>query len=323
MKAEDALRLFLEWMARERGASPHTVAAYRGDLGRFVGFLTAHHGEEPTLETLAATSLPDLRAWLAYEQARALTPRPGHRPTTRDRAARTRSRRVSALRSFFRYLARHLGIDNPAPGLLATPRTRKPLPRPLPVEKALEAGEGIAALEVSCMARERDRALFLLLYGGGLRISEALGLNVGDFDEALSTGVFRIRGKGGKERLVPLLPRVSDVLAEWRRAHPEPSRAAPLFPGVRGGRLNAAVAQKAMRDWRRSEGLPEHTTPHALRHSFATHMMEGGADLRTIQELLGHASLSTTQRYTLADESRLLDVWQKAHPRASKMTGKT
>ncbi|MFT8719021.1 tyrosine-type recombinase/integrase, partial [Acetobacter sp.] len=227
----------------------------------------------------------------------------------------------SALRSFYRFLARHLGVENPAPSLLATPRTKKPLPRPLPVTEAMEAGEGIASLEVNSMAQERDKALFLLLYGGGLRISEALALNISDFDEALSTGVFRIRGKGNKERLVPLLPRVSEVLRRWRTLHPAPARDEPLFPGVRGGRLNATVAQKAMREWRRSEGLPEHTTPHALRHSFATHMMEGGADLRVIQELLGHASLSTTQRYTLADEARLLEVWQKAHPRATKAAG--
>ncbi|BCI66875.1 tyrosine recombinase XerC [Acetobacter aceti] len=321
MKAHDALQQFLAWMTAERGASQHTIDAYQGDLSRFLGFLTNHHGEEPTLATLGTASLSDLRAWLAHEQTQALTPRLGQRPTTRDKSARTRSRRVSALRSFFRFLARHKGVENPAPSLLATPRTKKPLPRPLPVTEALEAGEGIGMLEVNSMAQERDKALFLLLYGGGLRISEGLGLNVGDFDEALSTGVFRIRGKGNKERLVPLLPRVSEALKRWRSFHPSPSRNEPLFPGVRGGRLNATVAQKAMRQWRKSEGLPEHATPHALRHSFATHMMEGGADLRVIQELLGHASLSTTQRYTLADEARLLDVWQKAHPRASKNAG--
>ncbi|GBQ23262.1 site-specific tyrosine recombinase XerC [Acetobacter estunensis NRIC 0472] len=321
MTAEDALRQFLAWMVAEKGASLHTIDAYRGDLARFLAFLTRHHGGEPSLDTLRTTALADLRAWLAHEQTEALAPRIGGRPTTRDKAARTRARRVSALRSFYRFLARHLGVENPAPSLLTTPRTKRPLPRPLPVEAAMEVGEEVAAHESDAMAQERDRALFLLLYGCGLRISEALSLDVGDLDIALGSGALRIRGKGGKERLAPLVPRVEEALRRWRGLHPSPAKDEPLFVGVRGGRLNAAVAQRAMRTWRKGEGLPDHATPHALRHSFATHMMEGGADLRVIQELLGHASLSTTQRYTLADEARLLDVWQKAHPRATKGAG--
>lgn len=322
MTGAQAVTRFLDWLAAERGASPRTIAAYRGDLALFLGFLATHWGGEPDLAGLGRITLADLRAWLAHEQTRALTPRRGHAASTRDGAARSRARRVSALRSFYRFLDRHLGVENTAPSLLTTPRSRTVLPRPLPRAEAADAGEGIGALERSPMARDRDRALFLLLYGGGLRISEALALDVGHLDAALAQGgVLRIVGKGNRERLVPLLPRVAAALLEWRRVHPSPGKGEPLFPGVRGERLNPGVAQRAMREWRRGEGLPDQATPHALRHSFATHMMEGGADLRSIQELLGHASLSTTQRYTLADEARLMDVWEKAHPRARTGSG--
>jgi integrase/recombinase XerC len=160
----------------------------------------------------------------------------------------------------------------------------------------------------------RDAALMTLLYGAGLRISEALALNVGDLPAA--DDALRVTGKGNKQRIVPLLPVVRAALAVWLKLHPNPGRDEPLFTGARGGRLNPGVAQKQLRDFRRFQGLPEHATPHALRHSFATHLLAGGADLRAIQELLGHASLSTTQRYTDVDTAQLMDVWRKAHPRA-------
>lgn len=317
MTGEDAVAAFLSWLSAERGASPRTIDAYRGDLALFFSFMTEHRGAPLDLKALGALGLSDLRAWLAHEQTRALTPHGGRPATTRDRAARSRARRVSTLRSFFRFLDRRLNVENPAAQLLVTPRVKTPLPRPLTRSDAAEVAPGVAATERTPMAQARDEALFLLLYGAGLRISEALALNVGDFDAARAGGFLRIVGKGGKERLAPLVPRVLDALTQWRRAHPSPARDEPLFPGVRGGRLNPAVAQRAMREWRIGEGLPDHATPHALRHSFATHLLEGGADLRSIQELLGHASLSTTQRYTLADEARLLDVWERAHPRAA------
>jgi len=313
----DAARVdFLGWLRDERRASPRTIAAYDSDLQRFIGFLTRHMGAEPDLAALAVLSLSDFRAWLAHESQAGMVPRPGHRPPTRDQAVRTRARRVSGVRSFFRWLGRRHGVRNDAPGLLATPRIKATVPRPLSVAQARDAGEGIAALGLTAHARARDRALFTLLYGTGMRISEALGLDVADLDRADTDGFLRVRGKGGKERLVPLVPVVRAELARWRVHHPAPAPDEPAFPGVRGGRLQSGVAQRAMRAWRALSGLPDHATPHALRHSFATHLMEGGADLRAIQELLGHASLSTTQRYTLADEARLLDVWGRAHPRA-------
>ncbi|WP_419727824.1 tyrosine recombinase XerC [Lichenicola sp.] len=302
---------FLDWLAHEKRASLHTIAAYRGDLRRFVDFLTTHLGGEPDLAALAGLRQADLRAWLA-EEARHATAAPDY---SRDKANRTRVRRVSAMRSFYRHLARQHGVDNAAPGLLASPRIRAPLPRPLPVPAALAVPDGIADLAHSTMAASRDTALFTLLYGAGLRIAEALSLDLRDLPRAGNNAVLRVRGKGNKERLVPLLPAVLAALQAWASQHPAPAPDAPLFQGVRGGRLDAAVAQKAMREYRRLVGLPDSATPHALRHSFATHLLEGGADLRSIQELLGHASLSSTQRYTLADEGHLLDVWRRTHPR--------
>lgn len=314
MTAEQAVQAFLAWMTAERRASPLTIEAYQHDLARFMAFMSEHLGGLPDMAGLAKISLRDMRAWLAHEQTWAMSTTV--RKTTPDRAARTRSRRVSAVRSFFRYLARRQGVENAAVSLLATPRTKKPLPRPLSVPDAKAVPQDIGDVAHTEMARRRDAALFLLLYGCGLRISEALNLNVADLATMRGSGVLRIKGKGNKERLVPVLPQVQQGLESWLKHHPSPHAADPLFPGVRGKRLQAGVAQKAMREWRALAGLPETATPHSLRHSFATHLMEGGADLRVIQELLGHASLSTTQRYTLADEARLLDVWARAHPRA-------
>ena len=307
------LEQFLDWLCHEKRASPLTVTAYRGDLGRFLGFLGGHLGAEPDLAALAALRPADLRAWLA-EEARRAAARPDF---SRERATRTRVRRMSALRSFYRHLGRRHGVDNTAPGLMVSPRVRPTLPRPLPVAAALAVPAGIAGLACTTMAERRDGALFTLLYGAGLRISEALQLDLRDLPQGPdAAAVLRVRGKGAKQRLVPLLPAVLSALRDWAARHPAPAPDAPLFPGVRGGRLDAAVAQKAMRDYRRLAGLPEHATPHSLRHSFATHLLEGGADLRSIQELLGHASLSTTQRYTLADEAHLLEVWRRTHPRS-------
>lgn len=315
MMAHDALRDWTEWLTHERRSSLRTVEAYRHDIVMALSFFEQHLGGEVDLTALAKLSLADLRAWLAYETAR--REKPTRRATNADARARSRARHVSALRSFFRYLAMRHDVSNPAPGLLATPRLKKRLPRPLGQEQALAAPEGISDDAFTSAAAIRDKALFTLLYGTGLRIGEALALDVRDLTNA-GENILRVVGKGGKERLVPLLPAVRDALELWKGVHPSPASDAPLFCGVRGGRLNPGVAQRAMREWRKGEGLPDSATPHALRHSFATHLMEGGADLRAIQELMGHASLSTTQAYTLADEKHLLDVWRKAHPRAEQ-----
>jgi integrase/recombinase XerC len=289
---EEARQAFLEWLGQERRAAPLTVEAYGTDIAGFLGFLTQHLGGEPDLPALAGLRQADLRAWLAAE-------------ATEGSGNATRARHLSAVRSFYRYLARRHGVDNPALKLIATPRA-------LAAGQAREVTERIAEMSEVAAMQARDTALFTLLYGCGLRIAEALSLDVRDAPEA----TLRVVGKGSKERIVPVLPVVREAVAAWLVLHPNRQPDSPLFVGARGGRLDAAVAQRTLRNFRRLYGLPEHATPHALRHSFATHLLAGGADLRSIQDLLGHASLSTTQRYTAVDEARLMEVWRKAHPRA-------
>ncbi len=226
------------------------------------------------------------------------------------------------MRGFLRHLARrHGGSAAPLAGLRG-PKARAAIPRALTPEQAMEATQGIGAVhdpdraQAAPMQAARDVALFTLLYGCGLRIAEALALDVRDAPLPGSDAALRVRGKGDKQRIVPVLPAVRQAMADWLALHPAPAPGAPLFVGARGGRLDPAVAQRSLRNWRRLAGLPEHATPHALRHSFATHLLGGGADLRSIQALLGHASLSTTQRYTTLDAASLLATWRRAHPRA-------
>ena len=303
MTGEAARRAWLDWLAGERRAAVLTVAAYGADLAGFLGFLTRHLGAEPDLAALAALRPAEFRAWLAARHADGL-------------GGASRARELAAVRGFFRYLARRHDVDNPSVRLIASPRAPRPVPRALTeADAAAVAGEIGEDADTPALAA-RDSALFTLLYGCGLRIAEALALDVRDAPPVGGAEPVRVRGKGNKERLVPVLPAVRRALAAWLRLHPDRRAEAPLFVGARGGRLNPGVAQKVLRDFRRARGLPEHATPHALRHSFATHLLGAGADLRAIQDLLGHASLSTTQRYTAVDEAGLLRVWRAAHPRA-------
>jgi integrase/recombinase XerC len=304
-----ALADYLAHLAQARRASANTVEAYRGDLALFLGFLARHTGEEPDLAQLAAMRPADLRGFLA------------ERAAAGDGNA-TRARRLAAIRGFLRHLARRHGGSTEALAGLRGPRARAPVPRALSPEEAREAASGIGAVhdpdraEQPAMQAARDVALFTLLYGCGLRIAEALSLDVRDAPLPGAEAALRVTGKGGKTRLVPVLPAVRQAMADWLKHHPDRRPDAPLFLGARGARLDPAVAQRSLRHWRRLAGLPEHATPHALRHSFATHLLGGGADLRAIQELLGHASLSTTQRYTRVDAEALLSTWTRAHPRA-------
>jgi integrase/recombinase XerC len=300
MLAEAARRDFLAWLAHERRASPLTVEAYGADIAGFLGFLTGHLGQEPDLAALAGLRAADLRGWLAASAGE-------------GRGNATRARHVSAVRSFFRWLARHRGVSNAQVRLLTAPRARRPLPRALAPEQARAVAEDIGAMSDTAALQARDVALFTLLYGCGLRIGEALALNVADIRAGSAT--LLVTGKGNKQRVAPVLPVVRAALDAWLRLHPRAVPEAPLFLGTRGKRLDAAVAQRTLRGFRRLSGLPEHATPHALRHSFATHLLAEGADLRSIQELLGHASLSTTQRYTSVDTARLMEVWRASHPR--------
>lgn len=303
MTGEAARQAWLAWLANERRAALLTVEAYGHDLAGFLGFLTPHLGREPDLADLAALSLADLRAWLAAEAGAGA-------------GNATRSRHLSAVRSFFRFLARHHGVANPRLRLLVSPRAKPPIPRALAAAEARSVAIDIGEMSDNAAIQARDTALFTLLYGCGLRIAEALALTVAEAPLPGSDAMLRVVGKGGKQRIVPVLPVVREAVAAWLRLHPKPERDSPLFVGARGKRLDPGVAQRTLRNFRRLNGLPEHATPHALRHSFATHLLAGGADLRAIQELLGHASLSTTQRYTSVDAARLLEVWRRAHPRA-------
>ena len=309
MTGDQARTAWLAWLAQERRASPHTLEAYGADAAEFLGFLARHLGGEADLAALGGLTPADLRAFLAF------------RATEGDSPA-TRARRLAAIRGFLRYLTRHHGMAALPLGALRGPRPKPPIPRALTAQAAravaTEAGDvyAIGRHERPALQAARDVALFSLLYGAGLRIAEALALNLADAPLPGREEALRVRGKGGKDRLVPVLPAVRAAMADYLRQRGPGAGADPLFIGARGGRLDAAVAQRSMRAFRRLAGLPEHATPHALRHSFATHLLGAGADLRAIQDLLGHASLSTTQRYTAVDAAGLLATWKKAHPRA-------
>lgn len=302
MTAEAARVAFLGWMEQERHAAANTVEAYGHALAGFLGFLTNHLGGEPDLAALTELRAADIRAWLA-----ALA---NHRLV-----ASSRAQHLSALRSFVRYLGRRHGVEITAVRLVATARARPALPRALTIEQARDVTDHVGDAADDPALQARDIAFFSLLYGSGLRIAEALGLNVRDATVLRTNLVLTVTGKGSKTRIVPVLPVVRATIEAWLALHPSPNPDSALFPGARGKRLDPAVAQKILRTYRRLAGLPEHATPHALRHSFATHLLASGSDLRSIQDLLGHASLSTTQRYTAVDDTALLAVWRKTHPR--------
>ncbi|WP_298225417.1 tyrosine recombinase XerC [Acidocella sp.] len=299
--SDELLTAFCTWLGAERRAGEKTVETYARDIRSFLSFTTEHTGESLDPKGLGTLRAADFRAFLAKAAK------------TGDVNA-TRARKLSALRTFFRYLHQRHGVDVTQLSLVTRPRPRNPLPKALSHDDALNVTTGISEATDTAMEQARDAALMMLLYGAGLRIAEALALNVGDLPAV--DGALRVTGKGRKQRIVPLLPAVRASIDTWLKLHPNPDRGEPLFTGLRGRRLNAGVAQRNLRNFRRLNGLPEHATPHALRHSFATHLLEGGADLRSIQELLGHASLSTTQRYTEVETNRLMEVWSRTHPRA-------
>lgn len=303
--APDVLAEKQRWLAQlahERRLSVKTVEAYERDLRQFLTFLTGHAGGPAKLADLSDLRPMDMRAFLAERRREGA-------------GARTLARGLAGIRSFLRHLEKR-GLANAA-GVFAmrAPKQPKSLPKPLSPEAALRvvnAGEQLAS---EPWIAARDAAVLTLLYGCGLRISEALGLTRTDFPPRADS--LRVTGKGGKTRLVPLLPAASEAVTAYLRLCPfQPGPDEPVFRGARGGPLQPAIVQKQMRLMRGALGLPDSATPHALRHSFATHLLAGGGDLRTIQELLGHASLSTTQVYTGVDSARLLEIYDRAHPRA-------
>ena len=294
---------FLSWLEQEKRVAANTVEAYGRALAGLLGFLTNHLGGSPDLAALAKLTAADVRGWLASLANDGLS-------------ASSRAQHLSAARTFFRYLARRHGVDVTAIRMIATARRRPALPRALTIDQAREVTVGVGDEADTPALQARDIAFFSLLYGSGLRIAEALGLDVRDAASLRRDLTLTVIGKGSKTRMVPVLPAVREAIEAWLALHPSPRPDSPLFLGARGKRLDPAVAQKVLRIYRRLAGLPEHATPHALRHSFATHLLAGGSDLRSIQELLGHASLSTTQRYTAVDDAGLLAVWRKTHPAA-------
>lgn len=300
-----ALRQAMEdWLAGLRGlsdASPHTLAAYAREIAGFLDFLARHRGGAEGMAGLRRVTQSDLRAWMAELRGQGLS-------------SRSVARALSAVRSFARYLAERDPDFEPTAILEArAPKFRPGLPRPLSPEDARgvldDIGEGKPDWQ-----QARDAAVAALLYGCGLRISEALSLT--GRDAALGPSL-RITGKGGKERVVPVIPAAARAVAEYARLCPfDLAPQAPLFRGARGGPLNPRLIALAMEKVRLRLGLPASATPHALRHSFATHLLAGGGDLRAIQELLGHARLATTQVYTGVDAARLMEAYRAAHPRA-------
>lgn len=295
--AHDLIRDWDAHLAHEKRRSEHTRRAYIATAERFCAFLSHYRGGAVDARLLGSLTPNDLRSYLADRRAEGL----GNASAARE---------LSALRTFLRFV----GGSNASVPQMRGPRVKKGLPRPIAPAEALQL-----ARDVEDNAREgwigaRDFALLLLLYGAGLRIGEALGLTgaelpVGD--------TLRVTGKRNKTRIVPILPAVAEAVARYVAVSPwSIDRDTPLFLGARGGPLQPGVVRASVRSARRALGLPERTTPHALRHSFATHLLAGGADLRSLQELLGHASLASTQIYTAVDAAHLLDIYRSAHPRA-------
>jgi integrase/recombinase XerC len=307
--APDVAAQIERWLAHlsaERRMSPHTLQAYRRDVGQFLVFLAEHLGGAPSLKKLAALRPQDVRAFMAARRADGI-------------GGRSLMRALAGARSFARFLERSHKGTVAALSAVRAPKVGRTLPKPLPIAAAkriadadLRAGE---TREPWVLAR--DAAVLALLYGSGLRISEALSLRRKDMPAPDTGDVITVTGKGNKRRMVPLLPKVVQLVAEYVALCPHdlPDQG-PLFVGVKGEVVSARVVQLAMARLRGALGLPDSATPHALRHSFATHLLARGGDLRAIQELLGHASLSTTQIYTAVDAERLLEVYNSTHPRA-------
>ena len=299
--SDDALNQWLTGLAALKGRADNTINAYRNDVAGFLGFLQTHHGDALGTGAIARVTISDMRSWMASERGRGIS-------------ARSLARQLSAVKQFMAWLGERDGFDVTPVLSTRSPRFKRPLPRPLPPDAAVQMIATVGEMADMPWVGQRDVAVVTLLYGAGLRISEALSLTGASFPLSDS---LRIRGKGDKERMVPILPICADAVARYVAACPFPVEPeAALFRAVRGGALSPRPIQKAMEAARAVLGLPATATPHAMRHSFATHLMTQGGDLRSIQELLGHASLSTTQAYTAVDTDRLLDIYDAAHPAA-------
>ncbi|ACT10200.1 hypothtical protein [Dinoroseobacter shibae DFL 12 = DSM 16493] len=297
----DQLETWLTHLRALDDSPASTLSAYQRDVAGFLGFLARHDGGLASPARLRRITQSDMRAWMAAERRRGL-------------GARSLARALSAVKSFFRWVGERDGFEPTAVLAARSPKYQRKLPRPLAEDAALEMIAQVELQAADSWIAARDVAVVTLLYGCGLRISEALGLTGA---AAPLPEVLTIRGKGDKERIVPVLPAARTAVDTYLRLSPHPlEKDGPLFRGKRGGQLNPRVIAKVMEQARMQLGLPSSATPHAMRHSFATHLLAAGGDLRAIQELLGHASLSTTQAYTAVDATRLLEVYNAAHPKA-------
>lgn len=297
----DALQHWGQWLHALDGASLHTVSAYTRDVSEFLAFMAIHFGGSAGIAQLSEIRQADMRAWMASQRASGL-------------GSRSLARKLSSIKSFARWLAEREDYDISAILAMRAPKYQRTLPRPLSATDAREMIETVPLQSGSDWTGLRDAAVLTLLYGCGLRISEALGLTGRDLPLRDS---LRVSGKGGRERIVPLLPVARDAVSDYLRACPHATtKDSPVFRGVRGGALGRRHVAKVMAAARMQLGLPASATPHAMRHSFATHLLAAGGDLRAVQELLGHASLQSTQIYTAVDTGELMKIYHSAHPRA-------
>ncbi len=287
------------WLTTEKNYSRHTVRAYTHDVNEFISFLAHHNSDAVSINHISAAAISDFRAWMSKQ-------------AVQGKGNASRARSLSGIKNFLTWMDKQGIAHNAALQAVRSPKIPRKLPRPL---EEVQAFRLLEQLPTDDWVGQRDKALFTLLYGCGLRIDEALSLNIADLPR---DGFLRVRGKGNKERQVPVLKQVTQTVEDYIAARPFAATPdSPVFIGERGKRLNQGIAQKSMRDLRLLLNLPETATPHALRHSFATHLLQNGANLREIQDLLGHASLSTTQRYTDINADELLKVYKAAHPRSS------
>ena len=300
--ARDALQHWLSHQRSLKGAAENTLTAYQGDVVDFLAFITLHKADTQGLGALAKITISDMRAWMAHTRSG-------------DVGARSMARKLSSVKAFYRWLAEREGFEPTAVLSTRSPKFQKKLPRPLAIDAATALIDCVEVQSGRPWVAARDVAVITLLWGCGLRISEALSLKGSD---APLPETLRIKGKGDKERLVPVLPAARSAVDAYLALCPHPQeQQSPLFRAIRGGALSSRAIAKVMADARMQLGLPASATPHAMRHSFATHLLDAGSDLRAIQELLGHASLSTTQAYTAVDTARLMEVYNRSHPKAS------
>ena len=300
-QVRDVFKSWHDWLFNERKLSGNTRTAYLNDVEAFFCFFSEHIGSNISMVSLQELTITDLRSFLADRKRSGLS-------------NTSMARNVSSIRSFFYFLNKFGHLKNEAINLLTSPKIPQAIPKALEQDEALSLLETSSNTSVQPWVKSRDKAIFALMYGCGLRIGEIIALDGSDIP--LSDAII-VNGKGSKQRLVPVIPIIRESVAEYMSLCPFTiSKDGPAFFGVRGNRLNPGVIQRSMRAIRGILGLPAIATPHSLRHSFGTHLLMNGGDLRSIQELLGHASLSTTQRYTAVDTNFLKEVHQKFHPRA-------